>query len=701
MIVAVAGAGLTFLWRRTQTLSQEVRALRAALEDARAQIPLLTADPPPQEISARPDAPILIPPLEAAPLQISARPGLREAFEKLTGAKPMSAPQAMQGQQSTVAASLKPSTPRAPALPNWPAWAWAGFAAGLLAPFTALAFQAYAVSLGLAVALFSLALFQAARSKSVGIAWIGIGACGLWAILALSAGAAQALPIAMPAGLTLLGIAGLAHAGFETNWRPGAFLCACMMAALAALTLTFGVVAPVGIAAGLLVAAAACAGAAHARLDALHLIGFLGAGTLLFALSAQDPDGIWFTPVMGWVGASFLGIAAARAPILGPHGALTASTGSIAPLFVIGGLYATGHGVGQPWMAAAAFASLGVLIAAVLFGAARHAGGIKNLSLTAWVFGAGALVGLTAAIFIVAPLALTGLAFALLTLLLILLHRKFEENLFLFGAALCVVLSLIGAVAALINFNGLPQVLTLHAGLALLGMIGPALLIAVAAQSMRPNAPATHAVLDVGAAACALLAMAALLRALFTAGAPSASPIGLAELGGHALTWLLLALLLLREDWKSARETREIAAGALICAGGAAAAIGFGLWLMGAGPAASVSEDAGLTGYGQHAPMGFALMALGAWLQWDFWRRRGKLLVAQAAYAAACVLSASWIAYEYAWRRPVPLASLDWPTVIVTLLAFSAALVLIGLHHVAQQRYQARLDFHKNLKRHG
>jgi hypothetical protein len=469
-----------------------------------------------------------------------------------------------------------------------------------------------------------------------------------------------------------------------------------MLAGLMTLTLRFGIVSSAGGAAAMLAALAATTGAAHPRLDALHLLGFAGAGLLLFCLSSEDQAGVWFTPAMGWAGAIFLGLAAARAPVLGPQGGLIAATGSIAPLFAIFGLFVAGHGLAEPWMASIALAGIAVLLATILAVSARAAGSLHALSMPGWILGAGAFIAASASLLLTWPLAQDGAAFGALAFGLVLSHRRATDNLLLCGAALWALAALASSIAALIAFNTTIDLWPL--AMRIFCMAAPTLLLATAALRLRRDTPATRIVLEIAAGACGLLALSALVRAVFTGGAPAAYPIGLSELGGHVLLWAALSLALLRYFRGGAREARTTAAGALACGAGAATFIALALWFFGAWTPTATSAT-GLAAFGQHAPAGFALMACAAWLHWDHWRRRDNPLRALSAFAFACILTAAWISLEYTWFRPPLEDGADLTIIGMTLLLFAVALGLVGFYAVQQTRRSARSHFHKNLKR--
>ena len=723
VVLTSVAAGFALLWRRLNALELDVRILRAALEQARAEgvhsAETKTALSLPIRIDSKAPAETLAnaPLQEATPGPATAEPSkppspaddpFDAAWVKQTPSPELQAWAAPPPKPRAISAAVQPAfithaaraikTLPTPALPDWKRAIWAMFAASLAAPFVALSANAVAASLLFAVGAYSFALAAAFRARSPAIAWLGAGAAILWALLALSSGAASPV-IAMPAAFALLGAAGLAHAAIDRDWRPGAAMTAGMLAALMALSIRFGIISPAGAAAALLVILAAATGASRARLDGLHLIGFIGAGLLLFCLSTQEQAGVWFTPGMGWTGAVFLGLAAARAPALGLQGGLVAATGCIAPLFAITGLFAAGHGLSEAWMAAAAYGGLAILITAILTISAQRAGSLAALSLTGWIFGAGAFVAATAALLLTGPIAFMSPAFAAIALSLVFVQRRSPDNLLLCAMAFATLGAVACAIVALIDFNAAVDPLT-HSALALVGMLAPGCILAATARALPHQSPATRIILEIGAGACGLLALSGLVRAIFTGAAPASFPIGLAELGGHALLWAALSLGLLRYGMGGAREARVAAAGALACAAGAASLVALALWLAGAWTPAP-SPATGLAAFGRHAPAGFALMACGAWLHWDHWRRRDNPLRTFTAFAAACTLTAAWISLEFSSARIIYGPGADMALLGLALLLFSATFGLIAIYYLQQTRVDMQLNFHKDLKRHG
>ena len=716
------GLGFALMWRRLETLSQEIRQLRIAIESAQHSLRLSEGartgaargatqpafasvlahsdDAAPAKAEA-PRAPLSDDPFNDAWVrgaggETSLHALLRaEARSAPTAAPPISAPpiETPAPTPQRPARSESPAAKRA--LPQLKTPWLVGFALALIAPFAPFVFPAPAwAPIGLAMAIYPAALWLSRRPLWSFAAWTGALAAALWALFALGAGAAGQAPASFCGALLLLGGAGAAHARWSPSWRPGAVLAFCMISVLTSVGAHDGVIGPPGIAlAGLSVLAAAI-GASQIRLDVLHLLGFLGAGAALFILSDQDPAGVWFTPAMAWSGAAFLGLAAARVPAMGREGALIAATGALAPISAIGALYAAGHGLEQSWSAAIAWALSAVLQGGLLAFAARQTGSVKALGLTGWVLGAGVSAAFLSALAVSAPLALAGPILAGAALALVALDRRYPERLWLFGAACFAALAFASAVTALIGFNATGEAWML-AALAGLGMAAPTLLLALAAKFAAPRARITEAVLEIFAGLAGLLALSALVRVIFTGGAPAVNPIGLAELGAHAGLWLALCLGLYARAHLGATDVRQIGAAALPCAAAAAAIVAIAIELAGGWAPSGETRN-----WADHAPLGFALMALAAWGHVFYWRRQREQTYERAAFAAACVLSAAYVNAEFAWsRQAVADDGADWASISVGAAAFIIAFAAIFAAERLKRR--KRSHFQENLQGHG
>jgi hypothetical protein len=532
-------------------------------------------------------------------------------------------------------------------------------------------------------------------------AWGGAFTAGAWAMLGLATAAARGtpdlycgvLPIAGAAGLTQAYLRRAAH-GAAVALAPGACLALFMCAAALALGSQIGMVGAPGVAFAVIVSCAAIAGALNIKLEPIHLAAFGATLIGLFVMSGQDTAAIWFTPITAWAGALFLGIAAVRVPKIGARGAALAATGVIAPMAAIAALYGAHQGLADPRAAAAAFAVLAGVFAAIIAAGARwHTRGVAALKLTLWVLGGGGLLAATAAIFLALPPSFAAPAFAVLALAYVLTEARAPYTMWRAFAAVSTALACANAWAsAELMLREAPHLgpwATIGAGLA-----APAVISVIAGHiATRNKTTLTAAVLEGAAIAMGMAAAALGVRYCFAAGAPLSHPVSFVEAGVHISVWLLAAILIAARSRRDSRRLRAAAAvllGTLSLVGSAAISL---LWLTGYWEQQPASIAPALF---RHEGLGFALPAIFFWSSWVFWRARGSNLRTRLAMGAGALMAAAFVTLEA--MRPADGGAPGTLNALIGALSFALAIVLNFAPGVAPGTSR-RSYFEENLKR--
>lgn len=521
-----------------------------------------------------------------------------------------------------------------------------------------------AICVGLAVA--AIMLLIALRPGWRDAAWAGVAGAALWCALGIGLNEAVLAPIAFAVPAGAIGIAGINYA-YKRDLLPGAV--AALIAAIAALALAGdnGIVGAGGVAYGIIVAAAALFGAANLRLEPLHIASFGAALAGLLILSGQDLAAIWFTPIATWTGALFLGIAVIRVPQLGARGMSLASVGALAPLAMIAALYNAGHGLVEPWAAAAAFGGLALMIAGVIAAAAaRRANGIAQLGATLWVLALGGFIAVASAISLALPPPFAAIASALLALAATGADQRWP------AAAWRACICLASALAAFHALSSASLALNEAPGwspwaLAGLGLATPALIAAAAAHfAERRQRTLAAGMLETFAIGAFVLAANLALRIASTDGALLLIPVGFAEACGHASIWLCASLALSSRDRFGARHVRAAAAIALGIWGAFVVILSASLLLT---PYWMARGDGALAILARH-DLGLLLPSLALLGLWTYWRNRQAPLRARGALASGTVLLAGAITIALTNMRDTP----DWLPLLGGGAAFAAAI---------------------------
>jgi hypothetical protein len=545
------------------------------------------------------------------------------------------------------------------------------------------------VGIGIAALMMLLSL----RPQWQAASWPAAITAIAWALIGLTLGAAQTLPTAYSLFAALAAITGLTHALLRRSTAgPAAALA--MAAATLALASQIGMVGPAGYAFGAIVAAGAIAGSLSLRLETIHFVAF-GATLLgLFVLSGQSSAAIWFTPAVAWAGALFLGVAAVRVPQLGPRGFGLAAIGVLAPLLALGALHMSRHGVADRYSAAGAFVLLAAALAGVIAVSARRLdGGLTALKLTLWVLAGGCFIALTTGIFLAAPAPGAAAAFALAALAISLLNVRAPDA--AWRAFACVSALMAAACAIASGHMLLNEAPAWPAwALVLVGLAGPAALIAVAAaMADRADARVTSGVLEATAFAVAVMAASLTVRLFFSGGALLLQPVGFVEAGAHVAVWLAASLIIAS---RSAHGSTPVRTGFALLLGLLALSVsGFaaGLWLT---PYWSARETTVAPII--YAPLGFLAPAILFWAHWAFWRAQGAEARTRLALAAGALLTAAAIALE-AMRWP---NAPDWAGALAGASAFALAIIINfapGVTGVAPRRLHSNENFHRDRRR--
>lgn len=635
LVAALAGAALWLLWRRMESMRDEIGALRRqveALENAgamrrRANLHLAQNDEPPKRASAAkpPGARVLRFKRDTEP---AARPALSDT---------------RRGALLALAAA-------APAL-------------GLFAGVDFALIGVIGVTVGALMMLLALS-----RSWSAA-AWASVLTTAGWAIAALAVGGAQNAALLFSGALTCAAVAGLVQA-FLARLAPGAALAAIAAAGALWLGLQTAMIGPPGAALAAIITLSAMAGALNLRLEAIHIGAFAAALIGLFALSGQDSAAIWFTPITAWAGALFFGVAVIRVPELGSRAVTLAGTGVLGPLGAIVALHMSRHALADGYAAAGALivlaAALAWLIAAA---AARGARTLASLKLTLWMLAGGAFSAFAAAMLLLGAPALAASAFMLAALGLILLNWRIAHALWLTLAWAAGGFALLtGAVAAVLFLSeqGSPW---LQLGL---GLAAPAALAALCAYLAGARAAQASAGFFEAIAIIFGVATASLtLRLLVSGGAIMLTPISFPEAGLHIALWLLFSLVLATNARSQSQKVRAAAAttlGALALAGSALITL---LWLTPHWSMRSPNLDA--SPILQFAGLGFFAPALLFWAHWAFWRGRGSVMRTRLALGAGTLMMAAMatlVALQTSGGGP------DWFGPMVGAAAFVLAIAL-------------------------
>ena len=663
--LALLAGGLIAIWRRMDRMRGEIEALRAqlgALESAGAVRRRLRSGE-----SLR-----LAPVDDDIPIDVKPEPATVHRLNRAAqAASPAGAPETLRGVALALAAV-------APAL---------GFLLGL----SLNAIAAAGVCIGGALMLLAL------RAPWRAAAWAGVITSGLWAALALAAGAVTiGAGGAMAAALAFAGAAGLVQA-FFLRIAPGAALT--LISAIAALALSsqIGLITPAGGAFTLIVALAAMVGALNLRLEAIHLAAFGAALIGLFVLSGQDSAAIWFTPVGAWAGALFLGIATIRVPELGARGLALAGTGVLAPLCAIAALHWSGHGLDAPIAAAGALlAAAGAFGGLIVASTLRGARTLASLKLTLWVLAGAAFAAVTAAILLAHSPSFAAAALMGCALVLLGFDWRWPD------AAWRTLAWCAGALAAL--HAGAAALLLMHeAGAPLmllgLGLAAPALLAgAAAALAHRQPAPATASVFEALAILLCVAGANLLLRVLASGGALMLTPISFPEAGLHITLWLVMSLLLAarwRHGAQSVRAGAAMALAALALAASLAVAL---LWLTPHWTERTPGADAGPLLH--FAALGFLAPSIMFWAHWVLWRGRGANLRTRLSLGAGALMLAAMVTLIALQASDPAAAGPDWIGATIGAVAFALAIGLNFADGVTLNRAPRPSYFEENLQGH-
>ena len=548
-----------------------------------------------------------------------------------------------------------------------------GLTLGILAiaPALGFAFDASAatiVACGLAIGAAMMAI--AHRPMWRAAAWTAVATSGVWALIGFALGSAHADPASYSICVTLAAVTGLAHAHLH-RVSTGVAMALTMTIAALALSLQIGIVSAAGAAFGIIVAATAITGALSLRLEGMHF-GAFGAALLgLFVLSGQPSAAIWFTPATAWAGALFFAIAAVRVPQLGARGLALAGTGALAPLAAIGALYVSRGGLADRYAAAAAFATLSLLLIGVIAAAMmRRERGLDALKATLWVLMAGVFTAFAAAVAVALPAAIAAPVFALAALALSATDLGLPSRAWRAFACLCSIFAVIFAFGAarvlLSETSAWPAIAIIGAGFA-----APAAITGVAAwAATRRQARMSAGFLESAAIVLAVAAADLALRVLYAGGAVMLEPISFAELGAHVGVWLLGALVLRMRARHGSRRVRIAFANAMLVTSLGVMFTAVALWVTPfwsprQSPAPFISRDT----------FGFLVPALVLMAHVQLWRSRGAEVQTRLALASGALLLAAFVTLEVTRAD----GDADWLGAVVGALSFAAA---IGVNFV-------------------
>ena len=499
-------------------------------------------------------------------------------------------------------------------------------------------------------------------------AWASISTAVAWAALGFALGAAHADPISYSMCVALAGAVGLLHAHLRRA-TPGAAVALAMSAAALALASQTGMIAPAGVAFGVIVALAAIIGAMSLRLETMHLAAFAAAVIGLFVLSGQPSAAIWFTPVTSWAGALFLAIAVIRVPHLGARGVAIAGTGAFGALGAILALNTAQHGLAHAYAAATALVVLAAMLGCIIALSARRRGrGLQALRFSLWMLALAGFIAIAAAIALALPAPLAAPAFALVALGLASLDARFPEGTWRAFAGAAGLLSLPYAVAPagmmLGEAHGWPGWL-----LVALGLCAPAALLGAASfLAARHQAPKLAALFEMLVIGLAASAVSLLVRLIFSEGAPLLSQVGFVETGVHSAAWLAAALIIGSRAHLGAKPMRVAAINLLMLAALGVMTVASLLWMTDHWTARSGGGPDFLT----RDTLGFLIPAALFFAHWVFWRARSDDLQTRLVFGASILLFAALITLEAIRAENLP----DWTRALAGAVSFAMALGL-------------------------
>lgn len=664
-LVAFLG-GFVFLLRRLDRQSAEIVSLRAQLE-AKAAPRARRAAAGGKVVSIAPDTMIEEP---------ASTPSLAARAADLWRTKKLSVEKAL------ALSTLSPETGRLLALVAMAAAPAIGFLFG--------ADPSATVTSGLSIAAAMMLI--ALRPNWVAAAWASVLAAAAWAAAGYML---NVEPVSFSLSLALAAIAGLLHAHLRRA-APGSAMALLMAATALALGAKLGMVGAGGIAFGVIIAASAVVGAMSLRLEAIHLVSF-GAGLIgLFVLTGQESAAIWFTPAVAWLGAWFFAIGVIRAPQLGAQGGAIAGTAALGPIIAAGGLHLSEHGLSSALAASGAFAGVAVVLSGLIaLCALRDNRGLGELRLTLWILALSAFFAAAYAILIIAPPTFAAPAFAALAVGLIALDMRAPDTTWRAFACASALFAAGNAFGTAEIFFA-PSAPLPGAFLVVIGLALPAVLAGAGAYLAKRNqALKTAGLLEGAAIFMGVMASSLLVRAALSGGVPALSPIGFVEAGMHVTLWLIAALALALRARRGAVEVRHIAIATLSVISLATLAFSTFAWLT---PFWSArTPDAPLL---QHAPLGFALPAMLAWLHWAYWRRQGLDMRTRVAFAAAAALTACFITLEaFQMRAAEWEAGPDWLSIATAAVSFALAVGLNFAPFVIDHAASPQLDLEEYLKR--
>jgi hypothetical protein len=664
---SASGAALIFLWRRQETMSNELAQLRRAF-GARSTPQLVHRAEPGGIVPIGVDdsAEVLMPLADdEGPAGRAARTwGISEQLNL-----PLSF------------AAPSPETLR-------------GLVLGVLATAPALAFFFRAdvtviVASGLAVA--AAMMMVALRPIWRTAAWASVFTASAWALLGFALGAAHADPASYAVCLTLAGGAGLIHA-HQRHATPGATMALAMSAAALAIGSQTGMIGPPGAAFGIIVAFAAIVGAMSLRLEAMHLAAFGAAVIGLFVLSGQESAAIWFTPVTAWAGALFLAIAAVRVPELGARGLALAGTGAFGPLGAILALHSAQHGLSHPYAAAGAFAALAVAIGCIIAAAAlRNGRGLAALRFTLWMLALGGYAAAACAIVFALPAPLAAPAFALTALGLVLLDKRFPDMTWrtfaVASALLAAIYAALTAQTVLGESHAWPSWVLIASGLAASSFV-----LGLAARFGAKHSTMA-ALFELFVFTLAVAAANLGVRLIFSGGATLLLPVSFVETGVHAAVWLIAALMIGSRAHRGATGMRVAAINVLTFAALAVMTVASALWMT----SYWAERAEGVPALLQRDTLGFVIPGVLFGAHWVFWRARGADLQTRLVFGACALLLAAFVTLEALGAEGLP----DWAGALAGAISFALALGLNFAPGITNADGPRRSEFEENLHRDG
>lgn len=546
----------------------------------------------------------------------------------------------------------------------------------LLALGIAAMLPAFALFFGVgAPAVVSFGLSMAVGMVLVGLrpdwavaTWAGLISAGVWSLLGLGLGAAQAAPIAYALPLAALGVSGLSHTFLQRTHvgAGGTLVAAAMSLALASQTSVIGAG---GLAFAIIVCAAAIVGALSLKLEAIHIAAFAAALIGLFVLSGQPSAAIWFTPVTTWAGALFLAIAALRVPQNGVRGVTLAGTGAMAPLGAIAALHFAGHGLADRFAAAGAFVVLAGLLAALIAAAAmRRERGLATLGLTLWVLALGAWSAVAGAVTFALPAPIAAPMMAALAAGALGLDVRFRHTVW----RACAALSALVAAALSLRAAGmaLSEAPDWNAwALIVVGLALPALIAGgTAFLAHRLRAALTASINETVSIALGVVTANIALRVACSGGVVLLTPIGFVEACLHVSVWAGAALALATFSKHGATKVRDAASIALSLWAGLVLLLAGAMWLT---PYWAARGDGALSLLTRHA-LGVVAPALLFIALWWVWRAQGRDLRARGALGVGALALAGAVSLALIRADGAP----DWAPALGGAAAFATAIAV-------------------------